>query len=192
MVDEKLFDEIYKINVKQLKNISIPHNKIVICFSGIAGSGKTYVAKILEEKYKGVRISSDNVREIILNLEFENLDEITYSYLDWFFENYKFDNKLIILDKGIDRRWKETFFLFDKLGYKIFTIRLEVPEKIYEKRIIEKLGKLDDNYIARINDWKKQFKEFGEKVKSDIIIENEKDNELNLEELYSKLDFLIK
>ena len=60
--------------------------------------------------------------------------------------------------------------MFKKEGYKIFIIRLKVPERVYEQRIIHKLGRLDDNYINRIDDWKKQYKEFGERVKPDIII----------------------
>lgn len=186
---DRLFNKIYKIHVRQLKNLLIPHKKLVICFSGIAGSGKTYIAKILEDKYKGVRIRSDDIREIASKLGFRDLDKITYSYLDWFFENYKFKNKLIILDRGIDRKWQEIFSLFKKQRYKIFIIRLKVSEKVYERRIIEKFGKLDDNYLNRINDWKKQYKEFGKKVKSDIIIKNE--GRLKLTPLYSRLEKLI-
>jgi len=188
-MEDKLFNKIYKIHFKKLKNLDIPHKKLVICFSGIPGSGKTQLSKILEEKYNGVRVSSDDVRRIVNKLQLGDLDKITYPYLDWFFENYKFPNKLIILDKGIDRRWRETFSLFKKQDYKIFVIRLSVPEKIYEKRIIDKNGKLDDNYIERIDGWKKQFKQFGKDVKSDITIKYY--GKINLEHLYSKLEKLI-
>jgi predicted kinase len=193
MINEEVFGKIYEQHIKKLKNLDTFNKKGVICFSGIAGFGKTYIAKILEEKYKGVRISNDEIREIISGLiEEEEIDSLTYSYLRWLIQNYKFRNNLIILDSGIDRRYKERFSLFKEKGYQIFIVRLKVSEAVYERRIIEKFGKLDDNYINRIDDWKKQYKEFGENVKSDIIIENEKDNELNLELLYSKLDTLIK
>lgn len=189
MINGELLNKIYKIHIKQLKNLSVPHKKLIICFSGIAGSGKTYIAKILEKKYKGVRIRNDDIREIIINLDKElDVDETTYKYCDWFFDNYKFKNKLIILDRGIDRRYMHVFPFVKKRGYKTFIIRLKVPERVYERRIINKLGKLDDNYIKRIEDWKKQYKEFGKNVKSDIIIKNNKDNELNLEPLFKKLD----
>lgn len=191
-MNNKIFDRIYKLHIKQLKNLDIPHKKLAIFFSGIAGSGKTYIAKILENKYQGVRIRSDDVRGIIIKLDQKaDIDEIAYGYLDWFFDNYNFNNKLIILDRGIDRKYSEVIPFFKERGYKIFIIRLNVPEKVYERRIIKKLGKLDDNYINRINDWKKQYKEFGKNVKSDIIIKNDKDNKLNLNPLYSKLEKLI-
>ncbi len=189
MISKKLFSQIYKIHIKQIKNLSIPHKKMLICFSGIAGSGKTYIAKILEEKYKGVRLRADDIREIVSKLKLGDLDQITYSYLNWFRENYFFKNKLIILDQGIDRHWQDIFSFFKKKKYKIFIIRLKVSEKVYEKRIIKKLGKLDNNYLNRINDWERQYKEFGEKVKPGIIIENE--DRLNLKPLFLKLDKLI-
>jgi len=192
MTDEAFFNKIYEKHVKQLKNLDVPHKKLVICFSGIAGSGKTYIAKILEDKYKGVRISNDEIREIIFEFgKVKDVDPPTYGYLNWLIKNYKFKNNLIILDSGIDRRYRERFSLFKEDGYQIFVIRLKVPESVYENRIIKKLGRLDQNYINRIDGWKKQYEEFGKNVKSNIIIENEKDNELNLEELYSKLDSLI-
>lgn len=190
---EEFFRKIYKKHIKKLKNLSFPNEKLMICFSGIAGSGKTYIAKILERKYKGVRIRNDEIRGIVVNLDKnKDIDETTYGYFDWFFKNYSFKNKLIILDRGIDRGYKETFPIFKKKGYKIFIIRLKVPEKVYERRIIKKLGRLDDNYINRIDDWKRQYKEFGKRVKPDIVIKNKEDNNLNLKPLFSKLERLIK
>ena len=192
-MDEQFFKEIYKKHVKKLENLLIPHEKLMICFSGIAGSGKTYIAKILEDRYKGVRIRNDDIRGIVIDLDKKrDIDEATYGYFDWFFKNYSFKNKLIILDRGIDRGYREVFPLFKENGYKIFIIRLKVSEAVYERRIKDKLGKLDNNYLNRIGDWKRQYKEFGENVKPDIIIENEKDNELNLQSLFKKLDKLVK
>lgn len=172
----------------------MPHEKLMVCFSGIAGSGKTYIAKILEEKYKGVRIRNDDIRGIVADLDkSQDIDEATYGYFDWFFKNYSFKNKLVILDSGIERRYKKIFPFAEEEGYKIFIIRLKVSEEVYERRIREKLrGKLDDNYIARINDWKRQYEEFGKAIRPDIIIENERDNELDLNPLFKKLDKLVK
>ncbi len=193
-MDNELFRKIRQEQIKQLKNLDKPNKKLLICFSGIAGSGKTYIAKILEKKYSGVRIRSDDVREIIRDLEIEEekTNDTTYNYLNWFFNNYNFQNKLIILDKGIDRRYKEIFSLFERKGYEIFTIRLEVPRKIYERRIKEKLGELDENYINSIDRWIKEWESFGKNMKSDIIIENDKDGELDLRFLFSKLEEIIK
>lgn len=192
-MDKKvLFKKIYREHIKQVKNLSVPHGKLIICFSGVPGSGKTYVAKILEERYSGVRIRNDDVREIVSKLEKTlDVDQVTYEYFGWFIENYDSENRLLILDSGIERRYQELFPLFEEKGYEIFIIRLNVPEEVYEQRIINKLGKLDQNYVDRIDDWKRQYREFGERVKSNIIIDNKKDNELNLESLFKKLDKLV-
>jgi hypothetical protein len=140
-----------------------------------------------------VRIRNDDIREIISKLEKTlDMDEVTYGYFDWFIENYNSRNKMLILDSGIERRYQKLFPLFKEEGYEIFIIRLKTSEKVYEQRIINKLGKLDGNYINRIKDWKRQYREFGEKVKSDIVLDNEKDNELNLTPLFKKLDLLVK
>lgn len=189
----ELIKEIYSIHLKQLNYLDVPHKKLAICFSGIAGSGKTHIAKILEEKYKGVRIRNDDIRNIIhrINKDTEDIDALTYEYLSWFYKNNKFKNGLIILDSGIERKHEELFSFFKKEGYKVFIIRLKVSEKVYEQRIKNKLGQLDQNYIDRIDDWKKQYKEFGKKFKPDILIENEKDGKLDLEPLFRKLDKLL-
>jgi len=163
MSNQSIIEEISKIHSAQLKNTSIKNKKLLICFSGIAGAGKTYIAKILEERYRGVRIRSDDIRDIVRSLGSGGIDNITYKYLEWFFNNYHFKNGLMILDKGIDRKYKETFSLFSKKGYKIFIIRVKVSRKLSEERIRKKLGKLDENYINSIDRWINEWEEFGKK-----------------------------
>ena len=188
---KNLTRKIYKIHKRQLKNTSISHKKLLICFSGIPGSGKTHISKILEKKYLGVRIRSDDIRSIVkkLDIKIKDIDGITYAYLEWLFNNYSFKNNLIILDKGIDRRWRETFPIFKKKKYKIFVIRLRVSRRISEKRVA-KHGKIDGNYINNVERWVKEWNLFGGKVKSNIIIKNGQN--LSLKPLFSKLDKLIR
>jgi len=68
-MNKQLFGKIHKKYIKKLKHLNIPHKKLMICFSGFAGSGKTYIAKIVEKKYKGVRIRSDDIRKIIIDMK---------------------------------------------------------------------------------------------------------------------------
>ncbi len=183
---------IYKKHFKHLKNKNISNNKkAVICFSGIPGAGKTYIAKILEKRYKGVRIRSDDIREIVKKLKLKEREKLTHLYLEWLFRNYPFRNKLIILDKSIDRKYKETFKAFKERGYKIFVIRIKASRKVSEERVKKKLGgKLDKNYIDNIERWIKEWEESGKKVKPDILIQNDKN--LDLKPLFEKLDRLVK
>ncbi len=197
MQNNLLFNKIYKIHFKKLKNLNVLHKKLIICFSGIAGSGKTYIAKILEEKYKGVRIRTDDIREIVgrlmkkFKLNAEDKDPIVYGYVGWLLKNNKFKNKLIILDKGIDREYKEIFKFSKEKGYKLFIIRLVASRKVLDKRVFGRSGGIDEHYYNEINRWTNEWKKFGKKIKSDIIIKNDKDNKLNLTPLFKKLDKLI-
>ncbi len=200
MKDLSLFKKIYKEHFKKFKNISVPNKKLLICFSGIPGSGKTYISKILEKKYSGIRIRNDGIRQIIHNLlkkedeenpeNLDYVDPILEKYLFWLFLNYSLENKLIILDSGIDRRYKEIFSMFKNKKYTIFLIRIKTSRKILEQRIFEKKNCRDPHFDREIKRWTLEWKEFGKKIKADIVIENE--NKLNLKPLFIKLDKLTK
>ncbi len=58
-IDKKFF---FKLNFLEKRN-----PRFVITFSGIPASGKTTLSKILEKKYKGVRVNNDDLRKIIFN-----------------------------------------------------------------------------------------------------------------------------
>jgi dephospho-CoA kinase len=193
MKEELLIKTIHEKYTKKLKNLLVPHKKLMICFSGFSGSGKTYIAKILEERYNCVRIRTDDLREIIIKLSPKisatDKDRIIYKYLEELFENWKFKNKLLILDRGIDRKHKKTFSIFKKQGYKIFIIRLNVSKKTAFKRAFERNKGPDQHFINEINRWIKEWKDFGKNVKSDIIIKNE--GKLDLKPLFKKLDKLV-
>jgi adenylylsulfate kinase-like enzyme len=65
MANSSVFEEIYKKHSKILENKNIKNEKLIICFSGIPGSGKTTVAKKLERRYRGVRINTHDLGKII-------------------------------------------------------------------------------------------------------------------------------
>ena len=192
MDDKKFREEVYKRHIKQLKNLEISHKKLIICFSGVPLSGKTYIARILEEKYKAVRINNDDIREIVKNVDkSKNMEEDVYSYLNWFLDNYRFKNGLVILDSSIDRRYPERAKITKKNKFKIFIIRLKVRGDILEKRLISGRKKEDKNHFyGEIERWSREWKEFGRNVKPDILIEN--NNKLNLIPLFDKLEGIIR
>ena len=65
-MEKNIFREIYKKHSRFLKNRKVRRNKkLIICFSGIPGSGKTVLAKILEKRYRGVRINSHRIGKIM-------------------------------------------------------------------------------------------------------------------------------
>jgi len=186
--------------LKRLNYLSLPRSKLVILFSGIPGAGKTYVAKKLEERYHGVRVRTDDIRESVHKLvgnkeAIDNLDyttPIVEQYVRWLVKNSPFENKLIILDRGIDRTYKEIFSLAEREGYVTFLIRIQASRETLERRIFDKNNCRDPHFDREIDRWTREWEDFGKQVKPDILIENERDNELNLKPLFKKLDKLIK
>ena len=200
-MDINIFNKIYKLHKKKLKYLSVPHKKLLICFSGIPGSGKTHIAKILEEKYKGVRINNDNIRKIISELISEKTakdtkeaekkrENILDKYLIWLLENNLFNNGLIILDSSIDRKYKEIFLIAKENRFDLFVVRIIVSREIAEKRAIERHGGTDVHFVSNINRWIKENEEFNYKVKTGITIWN--NTVLNLNSLFEKLEKLLR
>ncbi len=184
-------EKIYKIHLKQLKNLDVPHKKLMIFFSGIPGSGKTYISKVIEKRYKAVRIRTDSIRKIIwkLGIREENKKEFLLDkYCLWLLSNWSFANKFIILDKGIDRDYDKISNLAKDNKYEIFLIRLKVPKNVLDKRIFKKKNKRDPHFDSEIGRWTNEWEHFGKRIKPDIVIENE--NKLDLKPLFLKLDKL--
>jgi len=194
-----ILDSIYEIHKNQLKNLPFPHKKLFICFSGVPGSGKTYVAKKIEERYKAVRVNNDDIREIIRkiveksknNVDVNEIEQLLDKYLINFLNNYTFPNKTIILDSGIERRSDKIKKLAKNLGFKIFLIKMISSRKNCEKGVIKKLGKLDENFMNNISRWIKENKEFNKSHKANFEIKNYCNIKLNLEGLFAKLNEFI-
>jgi hypothetical protein len=98
------------------KNICNPN--LAILFSSVPCSGKTHLSKIIEDKYKAIRINKDEIGEIILKLNLtkktNQKEDLADQYIYYLIENLLFKNKLIVLDKSIDRTYKKTFQLLQK------------------------------------------------------------------------------
>jgi 2-phosphoglycerate kinase len=65
---EDIFKEIYGRHCIDLNNLNVRNKRVAVCFSGIPGSGKTTIARVLEKRYKGVRLNGDDIGKIIRNL----------------------------------------------------------------------------------------------------------------------------
>ena len=85
-MNDVLFTKIYQQHIKQLKNVFCVNKKLLVCFSGVPGSGKTTLAKKLERKYKGVRINTDDLRDIFDMFGIKNREKELDDYLFHFFE----------------------------------------------------------------------------------------------------------
>lgn len=193
MEKDVVFEKVYRRHKKKLKNLSVSHGKLLICFSGIPGSGKTHIAKKLEKKYKGVRINNDDIRKVIKKIfpEFDEKkgEEILNVYLLSLLEKLFFiNNGLIILDSSIDRKYEKIFNLVKEVGL-IFIIGVDVSKELAQKRVFAKHKGFDKHFIDNINRWIRENKKFRGNVKVDVLIDNKKN--LDLKPVFSRLDEII-
>ena len=199
MKEAAIFRKIYIENKREYRYANTPHKKLIICFSGIPCSGKTFIAKIIEGKYKAIRVNTDDIRRIIRNLgkKYPQLldekykEEILDKYLINLLKNYSFKNKLIILDKSVDRDYNKILEIAKEHNFKLFIIRIKATLKIINQRVRSKGNWPDMNFVNNIGRWKKEYNDFNEKIKADIIVNNNQNKKPDLSLLFLKINKII-
>lgn len=201
MLESEILKEIAEKHREKLRYIDINHRKLLICFSGVPGSGKSNIAKLIEEKYSGVRVSTDELRRIIKKMGEKDSrlwdevykEEVLEKYLYGLLEDWPFENGLVVLDKGIERDYKKVFSHSGKSGFKIFLIRVYASREILTGRMKERHdGTLTDNFVNNVDRWIEEFKEFGENFESDLVINNDADDNPDIRDVFSVLDGVVK
>lgn len=180
-ISENLFP-----NLKNINRINLP---FIIIFSGVPGCGKTSLAKILEKRYRGVRINNDYIRGIIdkekLTTTSEEAEELLQDYNEYLIKNYPSKNKLIILDKSVDRRYKRFIELFKFKSWEYFVIRLDVPDIVIALKMLGKREKITKQVRNSMKQWFREYHDCCNNVKADIIFDV---NNIDLNKLFNKLD----
>lgn len=187
---KKYFKKIYKKHASKLKNLNKVNKKLLICFAGIPCSGKTALAKKIERKYKAVRISNNDLRRIInkyITKKEDKREAILKEYVLDLLKNSPFANRLVVLDSGIERKYKDILKISKSKKWKMFIIRMIVPKSSIIKRIKIKDIKRFENHPEDIKRWFKEYKEFNRKYKSDFIFKSNKD----LKKLFTKLNSIL-
>ncbi len=193
-----ILKEIYQKHLSQLKHLDVPHKKLVICFSGIPSSGKTTLARKIEKRYRGVKITNDEVRKIIrevmekrkIKRNEERNQKNLHDYLAYFLRSYDEKNKLIILDSGIDRIWKEEKKWFEEFGYSFFIIRMDISLKEIHRRLQEREMKMPERNFERLEQWKKEYAKAKREIKADFIVKDDLPEEV--QKIFEKLDEMIR
>ncbi len=177
----------------KLKNVNILHSPFIIAFSGVPGCGKTSLAKILEEKYKAVRINNDFIREIIRKRKLTNSEEkdeqLLQDYNHHLIENYPFKNKLIILDKSMDRRYKQFIKLFKSKNLRYFIIRLNIPDIRTALKLLGKREKITNQVKNSMERWFREYNDCCSNLKADIVFDFDS---INLDKLFSEFNKELK
>jgi predicted kinase len=156
-----------------LKYLNVPHDKLIIGFSAIPGSGKTTLAKEIAERYQGVRINKDEVWDIAHPLEaqfqgedYETLVRNYMSYLMQELSNYP--NGLIVNDASLDRQHEKVKEWADNNGYELFLIRIPVTREVLESRILERNKAGAGAYLEKLDNWMEDFNKLNETVRADF------------------------
>ncbi len=167
-------EQIWKNNLKYFRHTEIPHPKILVAFAGIPGSGKTTLATLLEDRFKGTRFKSDDVRDILGSLmpgsSIIERNDIIKSYESYALDKLsQFPNGLLILDSGIDRKYQKISEWATQNNYQRLTIGFEVPRDIAEARLKASKTNYQD-YFKEMDRWIKEHGEFSLHVVPDIIL----------------------
>ena len=191
---ETKFDEVSRRFFLGLNYTEIQNQQLIITFSGVPGSGKSELSKKLEEKYHAVKIGNDSIRDVIyhsrdFSFSEEGAEEFLQDYNEYLIRNYSFRNKLLVLDKSMDRQYGRFFPIFEELGLRFFVIRLNIDKKRAIERIMgRKEGEDLDSIRRNMERWQIEFENFGKNSHYDVLIDGESPD---FERVYEKLDKLI-
>ena len=194
MKKQNRFDEISRRLFPRLKYTKIQNQQLIIAFSGVPGSGKSDLSRKLEEKYKAVRVGNDPIRDIISHsgifpLSEEESENLLQDYNEYLVRNYPFRNKLLILDKSMDRQYKRFFPIFEELGLRFFILRLNMDKEGAIERIMKRKGGEDLDLVRRsMERWQREFRDFGKNAHYDILIDGENSD---FEKVCEKIDKIL-
>jgi 2-hydroxy-3-keto-5-methylthiopentenyl-1-phosphate phosphatase len=169
------FEKIFFKYKGYIKNWDYDNSKrVVICFAGVAASGKTVISKELEKIYKGIRINSIDVYNLFEEYRgkryYDGFIQEKRSFIYWVMDRVyeQSPNKLIILDKNIDRTYEEVSQWCKEHDSKMIVVSLEASRDTLVKRLIEKEGENAKGYIHDLDRWIGEHEEFKRKYKGDI------------------------
>ena len=189
----KEFDEITKRLEKYLPYKNQHNPQLVITFAGIPSSGKTEIAKKLEKRYKAIRINGDLIydlaKELGLASDYWDLEKIKCNYVLAFLVNNPFRNKLIILDKGMDRMYEEFFALCKKNKLRYFLIQLNLSKADAINRIKKRDPKNWRSWLAKLDRWIKENNNFKKISKANLVFDA---NNVNLRRIYLEVERILK
>ncbi len=171
-------ESIFAEHKKFLKNLDVPHKPLILGMAGIPGSGKTTIATVIEDKYKGVRIHNDSIRGIIQKhvqsgeVVAENVEKVLQTYLLYCLTTLTggIPNKFYILDSGIERRYQQVKEWCDKNGYSLLIISLGSTAEESMERIHKRNPDQAVNYLRDMPRYVKENADFHERVKADIFL----------------------
>jgi dephospho-CoA kinase len=190
--DKKTFDKISEELFKKLDYSEKPNKQLIITFSGVPCSGKSYISEKIKQRYKGIKIDSDEIMKInsqnkIVNNTQEN-EKLKNLYIYSFLRELPLKNKLVILDKSFDREYENFFRVCKENNLDYFIIQIEISKEKMIKRINERNSNNLENWLPRVNKWMQEHRDFKKNVKPDLMLNGENPN---FKKLYNEIDKLV-
>ena len=175
-----LFDKVYLKYKEKLSNLDVSNPPLLITFAAVPGSGKRTISKMLESELQAVRINCDYIQELFYDLRgkrfYDGFILEKREFIYWLVRKIikEYENKLVILDKSIDRSYEDIKDLTDELEIPFIVISLETGREELVKRLKKLYGDYSKNYINDLDIWIRQHKEFVDSKKYDVSIDTGK------------------
>lgn len=176
------FRDVDKIYDENIKYKNYPNTNLLILFSGIPGSGKSYIAKLIEGKFKGLLLESHNVWDKAIqplyehSFNLEDRNKVLNFYIKQKLTDFaELKNGLIILDRSMDRHFSVIGNWAKDNSYPIFLISLDTPRTIIEKRIQSRSKSKNnpEDYLNMLDKWTNDWKKFNAEHSADVTIHSD-------------------
>ena len=176
--NQQLVREVADSYYDVLTNRNTAHPRHLVLFSGIPGSGKSTVARTITGELKGVLVSNDDIRDLIVRvaptITTSTREKMKMGVVTALLERLAtIPNGLVVNDASVDRGYDYYANWAQKYGYSIILFRMDVPRSVIERRI-DSRG--DTGYrnasdsLANLNNWWTQWEEFGKTCKPTMTI----------------------
>jgi len=188
----KNFNQLYKkMKMKLNNNPKNYKHTLILAFAGVPGSGKTTIAKKLEEKYGAVRIGRTDIFNAVEELKLNKEDFESRDYQDFIFfllEKFISYNTLIILDKCIERNYKKLYEFCKQRKLKKFIVNLEIDKEEALKRIFVRENVDEEQYKFLMEKWHNEYNNFKQQSQSDITLNGKNPD---LETLFKEIEIRL-
>ncbi len=192
ILTEELYQTINSYLFPRLKNKDIPHPQFIITFSGVPGTGKTSIAKKLEDRYRAVRINNDHVRKIITSQGLadseEEAEQLLQEYGFQLLPHLPFPNKRTVLDKSMDRRYGWFLDVCHDYDLKYFLIRLNISGIDEALKMLGKREPIKDIERTSMKRWFREYQDCVRNLESDMTLNAENPD---LRGLFRRLDSVL-
>ncbi|MBI3984292.1 AAA family ATPase [Candidatus Microgenomates bacterium] len=171
---QQLFNRLWHRQFKLLKNLGVSHPKLMFCMGGIPGSGKTTLAEQVEQRFKGIRLSNHELRLILDDL-LPGSQTAEHNIIIGAYEPYMLEqvsslpNGFLIVDSGIERKYRQFFAWAKAHYYQLVTVDFEVPKQEAEERIKQTRSK-PEPFLAEMDRWWAEHEAFQRSVKADFVL----------------------